>query len=130
MTRMIAVGLVGLIMGCGDKDDSGAASAELTFAEVDEIFVQSCGFSSCHGAGAGGLTLDGGSDHDNLVGVESVASAGAVLVVAGDADGSYLIQKMEGADGIEGDPMPPSGLLDQGTIDQIRDWIDRGAPSD
>ncbi len=118
-----------MIAGCGDKDDTGAA-AELTFSEVDTLLVQSCGFSSCHGSGTGGLTLDGEGDYDALVGVESAASAGSILVVAGDADGSYLIEKMEGAEAITGDPMPPSGLLDQATIDQIRDWIDRGAPSD
>ena len=129
MRWMFAAGLMGLITGCGDKGDTGGA--ELTFTQVDETLVQSCGFSSCHGeAGEGGLTLDGAADYDNIVGVESVAVAGAILVVAGDADGSYLIQKMEGASGIEGDIMPPSGMLDQGTIDQIRDWIDRGAPND
>lgn len=117
-----------LIAGCGDKGDSGVA--ELTFEEVDAVLVQSCGFSSCHGGGEGGLTLDGEGDHEALVGVASTAQDGAILVVSGDADGSYLIEKMEGASGIAGDPMPPSGLLDQATIDQIRDWIDRGAPSD
>ena len=62
--------------------------------------------------------------------MESTAAAGEILVIAGDADGSYLIKKLEGADGISGDPMPPSGSLDQSDIDQIRDWIDRGAPND
>ena len=103
-----------LLAGCGDKEDSGAA--ELTFTEIDERLMQSCGFSSCHGDGGseGGLALDGTSaDHDALVGVESTAAAGEILVIAGDADGSYLIKKLEGADGISGDPMPPSGSLDQ-----------------
>ncbi|MFT5683103.1 MAG: hypothetical protein ACI8RZ_004030 [Myxococcota bacterium] len=118
-----------LIAGCGDKGDTGEV-AELTFAEVDAVLVQSCGFSSCHGGGEGGLTLDGDGDYDALVGVESTVMTGAILVTAGSADGSYLIDKMEGAGGIEGDPMPPSGLLDAATVSQIRDWIDRGAAND
>ena len=114
----------------GSEDKGGSGVAELTFEEVDAVLVQSCGFSSCHGGAAGGLTLDGEDDHAALVGVASTAQTGATLVVSGDADGSYLIEKMEGGSSIIGDPMPPSGLLDQATIDQIRDWIDRGAPSD
>ena len=117
-----------LLTGCDGEGDSG--SAELTFAEVDQLLVQSCGFSSCHGGGLGGLTLDGDGDYDALVAVASTVLPEELLVISGDADGSYLIKKMEGASGIEGDVMPPSGQLDQATIDQIRDWIDRGAPND
>ena len=121
-----------LLTGCDGKGDSGGgeAQAELTFTEVDQLLVQSCGFSSCHGAGLGGLTLDGDGDYDALVAVTSTVLADELLVISGDADGSYLIKKMEGSSGIAGDIMPPSGKLDQATIDQIRDWIDRGAPND
>ena len=127
---MRAIAMVVLLAGCGDKADSGSETTELTFTGVDEILMQSCGFSSCHGEGSGGLTLDGDGDHEALVGVESTGLAGEILVVSGDPDGSYLIKKMEGASGIEGDFMPPSGLLEQATIDQIRDWIERGAAND
>ena len=124
--RMRVIAAILLVVGCGDKADSGV-EGDTTFTEVETIVGQSCGFSSCHGGGAGGLTLDGMDDYATLVGVESTASAGNILVVAGDANGSYLIEKMEDASGITGDFMPPSGVLDQATIDQVRSWIDSGA---
>ena len=124
-----------LLVACGDKEadsatDSGDSEVDASYAGVQQILTQSCGFSSCHGSGTGGLTLGDGSEHAALVGVESVAAPGAILVVAGDAEQSYLIQKLEGAAGIVGDPMPPSGLLDQARIDAVRAWIDAGAPAE
>ena len=45
--------------------------------------------------------------------------------VPGDADASYLVQKLEGADGISDDPMPPpAGGLDAEKIERVRSWID------
>ncbi|HMV69817.1 MAG TPA: hypothetical protein PKA64_23455, partial [Myxococcota bacterium] len=73
------------------------------------------------------LHLDGTSaDYDRLVDVES--STGVPYVVPGDADGSYLVQKLEGADGITGDPMPVGGSLDPADLQVVRDWIEAGAP--
>lgn len=130
-----------LLLACGDKepedtsagtDDTSSSSGEedVTFAGVQQTLSQSCAFSSCHGAGAGGLTLGDGGEHAALVGVESTVLAGAILVVPGDASQSYLIQKLEGAAGILGDPMPPSGALDAAIIADIRAWIDAGATED
>lgn len=103
-----------------------------TFTQVDEeILVPSCGFSSCHGAGTGDLTLGAGDDYAALVEVPSVGSPDDVLVVPGDADASYLVWKLEGADGIVGEPMPPpTGGLDADRIAMVRDWIDGGALND
>lgn len=114
-----------LMLACGKE-------AVPTFTQVDsEIFVPSCGFSSCHGSGTGGLTLDGGDDYAALVDVESAGSPGAVLVVPGDADNSYLVWKLEGSDGIVEDPMPPpTGGFDVTKIEQVRAWIDAGALND
>lgn len=96
----------------------------------DEVLLPSCAFSSCHGGtNAGGLVLDEAGAYDALVGVESTA-ADATLVVPGDAAASYLMQKLDGDAGIEGDPMPPSGLLDARTVERIRVWIDDGAAND
>lgn len=116
------------LLACGEKDTDTATAETPTFTEVQQTLNQSCGFSSCHGSGTGDLTLDGGDgDYDALVDAPSAEAAGRVLVVAGSADQSYLIQKMEGNAGIEGDPMPPSGALNQDIIDGIRAWIDEGA---
>ena len=48
----------------------------------------------------------------------------------GDAAASYLIHKLEGAPGITGGRMPLNGpFLDQATIDQVKSWINDGAPN-
>lgn len=125
-----------IVIGCGDKDgdsgggDSGGATAELTYGEVQGILGQSCAFSSCHGEGAGDLLLGDGNEYANLVGVPSADLPEVSLIEAGNADASYLIMKMEDAGNIDGTVMPPSGALDQATINGIRNWIDRGAPED
>ena len=65
--------------------------------------------------------------YDALVGVESAAAPGEILVVPGDADSSYLVAKLEGADGIVEDQMPPGSSLSADVIAGIRTWIDDGA---
>lgn len=102
-----------------------------TFTRVgDEVLVASCGFSSCHGSGTGDLTLDGNGSYDALVDVESAAAPGEILVIPGDADNSYLVKKLEAADGIVGTEMPPGGILDEERLTLVRDWIDAGALED
>jgi hypothetical protein len=52
-------------------------------------------------------------------------------VIAGNASGSYLIQKLEGASDIVGLRMPRNGppFLTAAQIDLIRQWINNGAPA-
>lgn len=108
------------------------ACAAPTFTEVrDEILLPSCSLgTSCHSQGAGGLTLTADGAHDALVGVESEDAPGEILVIAGDADSSYLIAKVEWADGIVGEGMPLGTTLDAEKSQTIRDWIDAGAEND
>lgn len=114
-----------LLAGCGGP------VGDTDFTSVrDEILLPSCGFGSCHGGGEGYLTLNEEGAHGALVGVESVGKAGAVLVIPGDPDNSYLIQKLEGAAGISGDRMPPSGGIDAERIERVRGWIAAGALDD
>lgn len=101
-----------------------------TFTQVDDdVFSKGCAFSSCHGGGSGGLHLNGtAADHDALVDAPSTGKSGATLVVPGDADASYLVQKLEGAADIVGDPMPAGAdALDPALIAEVRAWIDAGA---
>ena len=124
--------LVAVSMGCiARPSDSGEVIdlGTVSWDETDQILVLSCGVSSCHGSGAGGLTIDGDGDHDALVGVASSSAPGETLVIAYDADSSYLIKKMEGASGIVGGAMPPTGMLDETTVAKLRSWIDAGAPA-
>ena len=60
----------------------------------------------------------------NLVSVMSVGDPLINRVEPGDADNSYLILKLE-ANGVA--VMPPTGMLNQSLIDDVRSWIDNGA---
>jgi hypothetical protein len=53
-----------------------------------------------------GLNLSDATAYASLISVPSTGKTGAVRVVPGDPDGSYLIQKIEGAPGIVGERMP------------------------
>jgi hypothetical protein len=80
---------------------------------------------------AGGLSLRG-DPYVTLVNRPSVRKAGAVLVVPGDPDASYLIHKLEGRSDILGLRMPLAGppYLTAGQILVLRRWIEIGAPND
>ena len=122
-----------LFIGCsGDGDDTDAVAP--TFTEVrDDILIPSCGFTTCHGGGEGGLTIaaeDPGAVYSALVDAPSFALPDEVLVIPGDAENSYLVKKVEGAVGIDGDPMPAPFGLDEDRAADIRAWIDAGANDD
>jgi hypothetical protein len=92
--------------------------------------------TSCHNAigsvfNGSGLNLTNAVAYANLVGVASRNKPGAVRVIAGDAENSYLIHKLEGRAGIVGARMPltPPSLTD-GQILVIRRWIELGARND
>lgn len=124
-----------LLLACtaADKADTGDAPATLTRVQ-SEVFNASCAFSSCHGGsmGAGDLDLTEGAAHAALVGVESAAAPGQILVVAGDAAGSYLVQKCAAQAGIVGEPMPDGDAdgLDAERLALLEAWIDAGALDD
>jgi hypothetical protein len=103
------------------------------FNSTDSAGRRAC--TTCHNAqGArfsGNLNLADGTAYAQLVGVASSGKPGAVRIVAGDPDGSYLVQKIEGAPGIVGERMPRTGgpFLTPGQITIIRRWIQIGAPN-
>ncbi len=127
-----------LLAACGGTDnlpdDTGPTGVEaLTFTEIrDDILMPSCAFSSCHGMGAGGLTLaedDPGAAYAALV--NAMGDSGLTLVAPGDADGSYLIDKLEDSPNmVSGSAMPPGSSLlgtDPDAVAGIRAWINEGA---
>lgn len=81
---------------------------------------------------SGGLNLRHEVAYANLVGVVSRSKVGAVRVIAGDAEHSYLVHKLEGLPGIAGERMPRTGgpYLTEGQLMIIRRWIDTGAKND
>ncbi len=133
-----------LAAGCGDKaGDSGATGdggamdggsagdgggVSDAWADSEASLAGSCAFSGCHATGDQYPDLTAGLAYDALVGVDSVQAPGEVLVVAGDADASYIVQKVEGASGITGVAMPQgSDAWDADSIASLRAWIDAGA---
>lgn len=81
---------------------------------------------------ASGLALNEGFSHAALVGQPSRGKPGAVLVVPGDPENSYLIHKLEGRADIVGQRMPRTSgpFLTPGQISIIRRWIELGARND
>jgi hypothetical protein len=141
--RLLGVCLVASVAACGtenptnlvnDGNGSGNGSdgtpvvAPSYAQDVFPPFVRrGCTTGSCHGGDAGGLTMSTSQDtYENLVGVPA-SKQGELLVVAGDAAGSYLVKKLEGAPGV-GAQMPigraPLSAAELGTI---RNWINQGA---
>ena len=129
--RLVPLMLLIACAGSDAKTETGDADPEdapASFAQVrDEVLVPSCGFGSCHGSAAAGLQIDADMTTDALVNVPSTALDGAVLVIPGDTDGSYLMAKLLQTDGIDGDVMPPSGAMTTERIAVVSDWIAAGA---
>jgi hypothetical protein len=94
-----------------------------------EVFDKSCAFSTCHGdgGGSGELSLTPGNSFANLVGVPADGDPTQTRVIPADPDGSYLMHKLESADGIVGDPMPQAEPLDEARLSLVRAWIAEGA---
>ena len=126
------------------EDVLAACGIEPTIASLEEnYFARSCTFSSCHGVmdetgeprpAASAPWLVPGKAHEALVGViasnPDAAAAGKILVVPGDPDASFLVQKLEGPDPGEGALMPlgQSEPLDPDcSIAALRAWIEAGA---
>jgi hypothetical protein len=77
------------------------------------------------------MDLGSPNAHGQLVNVASNAKAGAIRVIPGDPENSYLIHKLEGRPGIVGLQMPRAGgpPLTPGQILVIKRWIELGAPN-
>ena len=131
--RLVAPLACCALAACGSGDGfvgSGGSVGPLApnFDSIQSnVFEQYC--EHCHsGANApAGLRLDAANSYLNLVGVPSREQPSLLRVAPGDANNSYLIQKLEGTASV-GARMP-AGLpaLPQSDIDVIRQWIGDGA---
>ena len=100
-------------------------------ANIQEVFNRrGCATGGCHGAAnAAGLTLTSGAAYGNLVGVASTQVPAVDRVIPNDADGSYLVVKLEGRQTV-GSQMPRGGAaLDSIDMRNIKNWINNGAPN-
>ncbi len=122
---------VSLIAACEHSKTLAPEAAEPTLSNIQNtIFSQKCATSGCHVPGGNGPMPMRTSQESfsNLVGVPASQSTGLNRVTSGDPDNSYLLQKLEGAPGIQGERMPLGGAALAGEqIELIRDWISTGA---
>jgi len=149
MPRLHALLCAGVLsigaVGCDENLSSIAGptpNLEPTFASIQkEIFntQDSTGRLACvqcHSnlgrTPAAGLNLIDGVSYQSLVGVPSGAKPGAIRVVPGNPEASYLLNKLVGSPDIVGTRMPRSAgpYLTDGQIRIIRRWIELGAKND
>lgn len=118
LSSSVAIALTTLLYSAPEP----AAAEE---AKVKEIFDEWC--TSCHSGGGNPASDPGALDLDvplsSLVGIPSAAN-GKQLVVPGDPDASYLLVKMRGGEGMEGDVMPlGDDPLPPEQLKVVADWI-------
>lgn len=126
---------IAFIYGCADQIVESTSSIDEEnevvidapkFSEIQtNIFNQSCAFSGCHSTGSVSPDLSGNA-YSNIVNRPS--STGKDYVEPNDLNDSYLLQKVLGANGINGSRMPLSASpLSQSQIDALKNWISDGA---
>ena len=78
-----------------------------------------------------GLILTADVSYASLVGAASTLKPGAVRVIPGDPDNSYMVRKLEGGPDIVGVRMPRNSrpFLTEGQMLVISRWIELGAPN-
>lgn len=104
--------------GAGGSEDASKRVAELE-PKVKKIFADQC--LACHDTGSDDIVLAGSPER--LLKESSKANKKPILV-AGDAEGSYLIAKVTGAKGIAGDAMPLGGdPMAKGDVETLRQYI-------
>lgn len=120
-----------LVVGCDDtlfSNGSGgnAAVTGHTYQDMKAIFANDC--TVCHSGTDPLGDLDLEVDPWNAI-VNVPSEGGGTLVVPGDHAASELWVRMSDGAGA-GNVMPPSGKLDDATIQAVSDWIDAGAGCD
>lgn len=102
-------------------DDPGFA------ADIRPIFTSTCALSNCHDSGAqGGLVLLAGQAYIQIVDVASFSEPAFKRVLPGNANDSYIVIRLEGRQAIGG-KMPLGGTLSATRIQNIKNWISKGA---
>ena len=139
LTILLAATLA--LTGCDEKLSSIAGptpTLDPTFSSIQQSIFESTDSAGrtaciqCHNSTilASGMSLDHAVAYDNLVNARVHEKPGAIRVIPGNPEGSYLIQKLEGASGIVGLRMPRNGppYLTDGQILIVKRWIALGAP--
>ncbi len=97
-------------------------------ADIQPIFSNNCALSNCHNSTAqAGLILLQGQSYSNLVNILSTQEPNRMRVLPSDAANSYLVIKIEGNQTV-GVRMPNGrSPLSSVQIQNIKNWINRGA---
>lgn len=96
--------------------------------DIQPVFTNSCAVSNCHNASAqAGLVLLQGQAYNNIVNVNSTQDPSKKRVEPGNADNSYLVIKIEGRQTTGGRMPLGGGALSNTQIQNIKNWINRGA---
>ncbi len=103
-------------------------------ARVRPILEANCGGCHSEAEQQGNLVLVGEGVYERLLGM-SAQLPDLALLAPGDAENSYLYQKLIGADGIIGNTMPFNPLTGEGRLTEaelgdILTWISNGAVED
>lgn len=121
----MAVVLTGCAASLSNPEDFIDGGTAPKSAEM--ILADSCGIGGCHDdiTTAQGLDLVTPPVEDSVVDQPATAAGceSRTLVVAGDPNNSYLLDKIEAAFGICGDPMPQLGSLSENEMEILRQWI-------
>ena len=135
LLSQLALVMVGCTAGNGEGLDQNGQPilpgppANSAFQQIqDTVFTPIC--TQCHiGANAPqGLRLDAANSYAMLVNVNSNEVASLKRVNPGNADQSYLVQKIQGNAAVGGRMPLGQAALPQDRIDLIRSWIASGAP--
>lgn len=140
--RLICCTLVVAIMaGCGDSttdpmgddgDDREILASPSFVTDINEIIQRrGCSAGTCHGNGAGNMTLtaNAAANYAEWVNVPAAAENTFLRVEPGNPDDSYVVIKLEGRQTV-GQRMPRGGsALDNIDLTNIRNWISNGAPN-
>ena len=125
---LFALGSAWLVAGCqGSLSDPNAFTDGGTVSkDVETVFEVSCATLGCHNdvTPASGLDLLSPGVDSRVVDVNAmgIGCQSRILVVAGDPNSSYLLDKVLGTIGICDSQMPPLSLPDS-DVEVIRQWI-------
>ncbi len=108
---------------CLSFNTSNCISIPSWSGEVHPIFTANCG---CHGSGFAPWAGNPNAAAAYAAIVNVSAGGGLLWIDAGDADNSYIVDRIEGTGGFM--PPAPSMPLSAAQVATIREWIDAGAP--
>lgn len=120
---LVFAGCVGSLSNPEDFIDAGTEPKS-----AETVLAESCGTTGCHDASPqaqAGLDLISPNVESRVVDVNAIGigCTSDVLVVAGDPDSSYLLDKVLNSIGICGFPMPVVGELSAADTEVLRQWI-------